>query len=296
MSPLLAEPPESGRDELPDPTKCPHCGHGDIRGNGSSRGKRRFRCRDRRRTFSARTGTVRHCSHKDDRAWRQYVELMFAGLSLPGIVERMDMTLPTARAWRHRILHALRNMPGPKLSGVVEADDRCFRLSFKGQKKAMPRCPGKRGGKPEKREISKDRVCAATATDRQRGTFLQSVRLGRMPASHLRGGFEASVDWKASLLVTDGHQACAALADGDDRSHTSLKGGKGRGGIHIQTGSNLHSQLKSRIRRFSGVATKYLDHYPAFFQNRNAGPVPLLTGQAGWTSARSLRETPMALT
>ena len=125
-------------------------------------------------------------------------------------------------------------------------------------------------------------MCTATATDRQRGTFLQTVCLGRMPASHLRGGFEASVDWSASLLVTDGHQACAALADGDDRPHTSLKGGKGRGGIHIQTGSSLHSQLKGWIRRFNGVATKQLDHYPAFFQSRDADPVPLLAERAGW--------------
>ena len=144
--------------------------------------------------------------------------------------------------------------------------------------------------------MSKDRVCTAIATDRQRGTFLQSIRLGRMSASHLRGGFEASAGWNASLLVTDGHQACAALADGDDRPRASLKGGKGCGGVHIQTGSSLHSQLKSWIRRFSGVATKQLDHYLALFQNRDAGPVPLLAEQAGWTSARSLRETPMALT
>ncbi len=134
---LLAEPSDAG--EPPDPSKCPHCGHADIRRNGSVRGKRRFRCRSCGRTFSARTGTVRHYSHKDDPTWALYIKLMFQGLSLPVIVKRMDISLPTAFAWRHKVPTALSRMPGPRLSGVVEADETYFRLSFKGQRGDLPR-------------------------------------------------------------------------------------------------------------------------------------------------------------
>ncbi len=88
-----------------------------------------------------------------------------------------------------------------------------------------------------------------------------------------------------------------ALSDMDNPPLAmSPQGGKERGGILIQTGSSLHSQLKKRIRRFNGVATKCPGHHLAFFLSRDTDPVPLLTEQAGWASARSLREMRMALT
>ncbi len=60
--------------------------------------------------------------------------------------------------------------------------------------------------------------------------------------------------------------------------------------------NSLHSHLKGWIRRFNGVATKYLDHYLLFFQRRGADPYPVMTAQGCWASARSLRRRPMALT
>ncbi len=86
-------------------------------------------CRDCGRTFSARTGTVRHYSHRDGPTRAPSIKLMFQGLSLPVIVKRMDISLPTAFAWRHRVPTAMSRMPGPRLSGTVEVDGRCFRLS-----------------------------------------------------------------------------------------------------------------------------------------------------------------------
>ncbi len=293
---LPAEPSEANAGEPPDPSTCPHCGHADIRRNGSIRGKRRFRCRSCGRTFSARTGTVRHYSHKDDPTWALYIKLMFQGLSLPVIVKRMDISLPTAFAWRHKVPTAMSRMPGPRLSGVVEADETYFRLSFKGQRGDLPRPARRRGRKSKKRGISKEKVRLLTATDRQRGTCLRSACLGRMSVDDLRRLLGDPVDWKGSVLVTDAHQAYAALAAERGTSHTELKGGRGEGSLHIQTVNSLHSHLKGWIRRFNGVATKYLDHYLLFFQRRGADPYPVMTAQGCWASARSLRRRPMALT
>jgi len=230
---LLAEPSESEADVPPDPSDRPHRGHEDIRRNGSVRGRRRFRCRGCGRTFSARTGTVRHYSHKDDATWATYIRHMADGLTLPKIVERMEITLRTAFTWRHKIIHAMRGMDGPRLSGIVEADETYFDLSFKGQRKDMPRPPRRRGRKSKKRGISKDKVCVLTATDRRRGAFLRSACLGRMSVGDLRRLFEDPVSWNDSVLVTDGHRAYATLAEERKTPHTALKGGRGRGSLHI---------------------------------------------------------------
>lgn len=39
-----------------------------------------------------------------------------------------------------------------------------------------------------------------------------------------------------------------------------------KGIYHIQNVNNLHSRLKTWIRRFQGVATKYLDNYLYWFR------------------------------
>ena len=49
-----------------------------------------------------------------------------------------------------------------------------------------------------------------------------------------------------------------------------------RGSCHIPTGNNRHQQRKEFLRPFPGVATKYLDSYPRWFQQvglfREASP------------------------
>jgi len=103
---LLAEPSESEAGDRPDSSECPRCGHVRIFRSGPRQAD--VGCRGCRRTFSARTGTVRHRSNKDDAAWATSVRLMFEGLTLRKVAERMDVLLRTAFTWRHKLLHAMR--------------------------------------------------------------------------------------------------------------------------------------------------------------------------------------------
>ena len=80
------------------------------------------------------------------------------------------------------------------------------------------------------------------------------------------------------VLVTDGHRAdprCAA-AIGAHHQALNLSGRERvRDAFHIQTVNNRHSRLKDFLRRYRGVATKYLDNYLRWFQRlelENASP------------------------
>ena len=71
---------------------------------------------------------------------------------------------------------------------------------------------------------------------------------------------------KDTLLITDGDtELSAAAKKRNPEAHLALPGKESRGcGIspyHIQTANSFHSNLKSWIRRFNGVATKYLENY-----------------------------------
>ena len=70
-----------------------------------------------------------------------------------------------------------------------------------------------------------------------------------------------------AVLCTDGWRAFSTYAKEKklehyrfDTRHTRMKGI-----YHIQNVNNYHQRLKQWIRRFKGVATKYLQHYLAWF-------------------------------
>ena len=141
-----------------------------------------------------------------------------------------------------------------------------------------------RGGKASKRGLSDEQVPVLVAADRS-GTTASTV-LPAVNADTLRSAIEPVVD-KDIVLVTDGHRAyppCAA-ALGVHHEALNLSGGnRVRDVFHIQTVNNRHSQLKNFLRRYRGVATKYLDNDLRWFQRlelENASPRACLATAIG---------------
>lgn len=131
------------------------------------------------------------------------------------------------------------------------------------------------GGKASKRGLSDEQVPVLVAADRS-GTTVSAV-LTVVNADTLRSAIEPVVN-EDIVLVTDGHRAyphCAA-ALGVRHEALNLSGGERvRDAFHIQTVNSRHSQLKDFLRRYRGVATKYLDNYLRWFQRielENASP------------------------
>ncbi len=85
------------------------------------------------------------------------------------------------------------------------------------------------------------------------------------------------------VLVTDGHRACPRCAAAIGAHHEALnlsRRERVRGAFHIQIAAdpavnNRHGRLKDFLRRYRGVATRYLDSYLRWFQRlelENASP------------------------
>ena len=67
-----------------------------------------------------------------------------------------------------------------------------------------------------------------------------------------------------AVLVSDGADAYASFAAKAGIGHVGLaisRGERRRGVFHIQNVNAYHSRLKTWMRRFNGVATKYLPSY-----------------------------------
>ena len=206
-----------------NPTKCPHCNSENVTNRGSCRGIKRYKCKECSKTFNAKTKTAFHHTKKPLETWNKYLDLMFTNqMPLRKIAKATGLNLRTAFFWRHKILNALTKIDAPKLSGIVEADETYFALSYKGQRKGIPRPSRKRGKQVKKRGISKEQVCIVTAIDRSRNTLLQSTCLGRMTIKQVTdtlGPYIAS----DALLVTDKHSAYPGFAKRQGLTHYALE-------------------------------------------------------------------------
>ena len=172
---------------------------------------------------------------------------------------RIAGTVTQAFRWRHRFLQAARQAP-QKLKGIVEVDETYVLESHKGQRK-LGRKPRKRGGRASKRGLSGEQVPVLVAADRSGTTF--STVLPTVTADTLRQAISPVID-RDIVLVSDGCQSYRPCAAAMGVRHEALNlsaGERVRGAFHIQTVNSRHSQLKDFLRRYRGIATKYLGNY-----------------------------------
>ena len=137
-----------------------------------------------------------------------------------------------------------------------------FQYSEKGKRSITERKPRKRGGKAKYRGISYDQVCVLVARDRQKMTYSGVLGRGRIRTTKLDEAIGGHLS-DSNVLCTDSWRAFSSYANTKGLAHYQFKSdGKQRvkGVYH-----SYHSRLKKWMDRFNGVATKYLQHYLAWF-------------------------------
>ena len=252
--------------------QCPHCGTLGAISRGKARGLRRYQCKGCRKTFNAATGTPLSGLHHKDK-WLSFGDCLADGLTVRASAERCGLAVNTALRWRHRFL-AAKDLKARKLTGIVEADETYVLESRKGARN-LERKARRRGGKASKRGLSDEQVPVLVVADRSGATV--SAVLPAVNADTLREVIAPVVD-EDIVLVTDGHRAdprCAAAIGAHHEALNLSRSERVRGAFHIQTVNNRHSRLKDFLRRYRGVATRYLDNYLRWFQRlelENASP------------------------
>lgn len=245
---------------------CPHCGSHHVAKNGTrASGKQNFLCMDCRRQFTSTTGTILSGSPKSLSVWKKYVESLMNGDSLRKSAGICKIDLTTAFYWRHKILDALENMAGSvTLSGISEADEKYFRISYKGNRsksgQKIPRESRKRG-KGAKRGLSDEQVCVVCAVNRE-GLSVSVVSNSGKPSS---GDIDRALGGKiapGSILCTDKMNSYKKFAEKNSLDLHQSKAAESRSGIYnIQKVNSYHSCLDRFMTPYNGVSTKYLPHY-----------------------------------
>lgn len=249
----------------PKERTCPHCGSEHLVRNGSASRLQRYKCRGCGRTFNMLTGTsLAHLRQKSK--WLAQTEVLREGISIRQVQKRLFVARSTAFRWRHRFLAAPKTVQAQSLVGIAEADETFFLHSRKGQH-GLDRKPRRRGGKAAKRGLSKEQVPVLIARDR--GNATANVILSADGKAELVAALKPLIP-SDTILCTDGSGALAAAAKEMGVTHrpVNIKAGQRviAGVYHIQNVNAYDSRLKNWIRRFQGVATKYLDSYLGWFR------------------------------
>ncbi|MFL1707540.1 IS1595 family transposase [Campylobacter sp. MOP7] len=244
---------------------CPHCQSAHFVKNGTSRGTKRFLCKDCGKSFTTTTNTIFFNAKKDILIWQKYIHCMIEKYSLRKTAEICDISLPTAFAWRHKILDALQKMQDEvKLDGIVEADETFMPISFKGHHKNfnLPRLAKHRGEPATRRGLSKEQVCVSCGVNLNGLSISKISNLGKPKLQDIEKVLINKIQ-NDSILVTDSFRAYLKLAKDLNLSHIRIPRNHYKvGTFNIQTINSYHSRLKSMlIYNFKGVSTKYLNNY-----------------------------------
>lgn len=263
-----------------DTPACPHCMIGRVIKHGTANGLQRYRCRGCGKTFCALTGTPLAGLHQRGK-WLDHVAALRDGLILREVAERLHIAVSTAHRWRHRFLAAPKSRQSQALGGIAEADETYFLRSHKGQRKGLNRPPRKRGGRASKRGLSAEQVPVLVVRDRAGGTA--DFILPLADKKHVAAVLKPLLAQDA-VLCTDGSGSLAAAARDIGIEHHALNftaGIRVIGPWHIQNVNAYHARLKDWVRRFRGIATRYLDSYLGWFRAVERSPTSAST-PASW--------------
>ncbi|WP_047155301.1 IS1595 family transposase [Aneurinibacillus tyrosinisolvens] len=247
---------------------CVHCGSKTIKRNGKYRTRQRYLCKDCGKSSNDMTASPISGTRYPQK-WLDYFQMMVKGYTLPKISKKLKIHISTAFYWRHKILNALRTIGFDSLKGIVESDETFFLESYKGKKNITHRKARKRGGKATKRGISNEQICVVVAQDRNGVILSKMAGRGRVTAKAIDEVMGSYID-PSALLCSDSATNYKTFAKSKGLEHEAVNIRKGvyvkKGIYHIQHVNNYHMRLKKWMKRFQGVATKYLDNYLYWFR------------------------------
>lgn len=258
-------------DGMPAQRYCPHCASRQVVKNGHADGLQRFKCRACARSFNALTGTPLAHLHQRGK-WLDQASALRDGLVLREVAQRLNIALSTAHRWRHRFLAVPRTVQAQALRGIAEADETYFLRSCKGQRHGLSRVARKRGGAAKQRGLGHEQVPVLIARDRAGDTanfVLQSVTASAV------GAVLKPILPDDTVLCTDGSSTLAAVARNLGVEHHAINVSAGIrviGAWHVQNVNAFGSRLRGWLRRFKGVATKYLANYLGWFRTLDRSP------------------------
>lgn len=278
--------------EMPD---CPHCAAkaslGYVVKHGKRNGVQRYWCKACGKHFFPSTNTTFSRTRKNADAWRKFIQMTISGASLRACAEECDLCYQTAFDWRHKVLNAfVENQKATNMTGTVEVDEMLIPISYKGNHiqggflyrrkepgaiNDMPRKGYKRGTDNISRS-SKDKACVFCMVEDGSKAFYAAVPgVGYMNESMLNHTVGKHVNKETAMMLADDYNITRKYFENNGYQHTILLSNTSdnphdhkpevKNGLHIQHVNAMHHHIRTFLKPYCGVSSKYLEHYMALF-------------------------------
>lgn len=244
----------------PEGPVCPHCG--EIGGTRLQEGKARpgtIQCNGCRQQFTVTVGTVMEDTHLPLQKWVLAFHLMCSskkGISALQLQRQLGLgSYRTAWHMCHRIRHAMKETTGPKLEGVVEADE----TYVGGKPRKVPGAKRSRGDRGNKTPV----VALVERDGRAHARPVDKVTI-----ANLRTALNEQVK-KDATLHTDELAAYKAIAP-EYAGHESVSHSREEYARRLDSGEKVHCNsaesffalLKRGVHgTFHHVSKKHLQRY-----------------------------------
>lgn len=128
------------QEHLLETLACPNCHNTNFRKHGKDAGLQRYICKTCRKTFKATTGTPTHWLHKKHLI-DKYIQSIEKGHSVRKAAKEVGIAPSTSFAWRHKLLASLAVMPETRYTnsagGLMLIK---HKYSAKGRRKQAEKC------------------------------------------------------------------------------------------------------------------------------------------------------------
>ncbi len=236
-----------------DGRKCPHCDCGEtyaLTAKPESKSPVRkgvYKCKECRKQFTVRVGSIFEDSKLPIRVWLQAIHLMCAaknGISSHELARQLGITQKSAWFVEHRVREAMKIEPMAgmlgKSGGIVEVDE-----TFVGPRK--PRYKTNKRGPTH----TKAPVLALV----ERGGNVVAFPIPSLTSPNLKGAVRELVD-KTACIMTDELRAYRGLRDDFEGGHFAVSHSHGEyvrrqkcGDVFISVTTNTVEGFFSRIKR-----------------------------------------------
>lgn len=236
-----------------------------------------YKCKDCRKPFTVKIGTIFEDSHIPMRLWLQAIALLCAskkGISSNQLHRMLGVTLKSAWFMSHRIREAMRSgalapMGGPGSSGIVEADETYFGKVAEPRTTRTDGTPFKKSG--NKGPSNKRAIVALV----ERGGSVRSKHVVRADKETVTAIVNENVAREARLMTDESR----LYRDVDVASHETVHHASGeyvRGEVHSNTVESYFSVFKRGMKgTYQHCAEKHLHRYLAEFDFRHNNRIAL---------------------
>ena len=185
---------ESKLNKLHINSTCPNCNSNlKVKNGKRSNGIQEYKCKECNTKFTAFTGTILEKTKWHYEIWLKVLEMTINNYSIERIVNVLEkdynctnINPKTIWQWRLKLVHAIAELPMPKLKGVIQIDETFVRESQKGSRELVSYINGEKrtpryGKAPSKYGITGAEFATITTAIDNRGYSVCMVSgLGRL--------------------------------------------------------------------------------------------------------------------